>query len=227
VALLVSGGHTLLLHVPTWGDYRLLGETRDDAAGEAFDKVAKMIGLPYPGGRPLSELAESGDPTAFALPRPMLRGSQRPGDDDWFDMSFSGLKTAVLLQVREVEAAGEMEARRADVAASFQAAVVDLLASKTMRAVEYTGCSRVLLGGGVSANRRLRGEMAHRLGHDGRLFLSSPRLAMDNGAMVARAGRFRLDRRETAPLDATASPTLAFPGLRRLHADDTGFAPAT
>jgi N6-L-threonylcarbamoyladenine synthase len=215
VALLVSGGHTLLLHVPAWGEYRLLGETRDDAAGEAFDKVAKMLGLPYPGGRPLSELARSGDGGVFGLPRPMLRRDQRPGDDDYFDMSFSGLKTAVLLEVERLEREGTRASRRADLAASFQAAAVDVLVTKTMRAVEYTGCSRVLLGGGVSANRHLRAEMAARLGPAGRLFVSSPRLAMDNGAMVARAGRFRLDRGEVAPLDATASPTLAFPGLVR------------
>lgn len=215
IALLVSGGHTLLLHVPEWGRYLLLGETRDDAAGEAFDKVAKLLGLPYPGGRPLSDLAESGDPTAFDFPRPMLRGRAVPGSPDWYDMSFSGLKTAVLLVVREAEAAGTLEARRADIAASFQAAVVDLLVAKTMRAVREADCPRVLLGGGVSANRPLQEAMRSALGADGRLFRSSPRLAMDNGAMVARAGRFRLDRREFAAPDATARPDLPFPGLIR------------
>lgn len=215
VALLVSGGHTLLIHVPEWGRYTLLGETRDDAAGEAFDKVAKLLGLPYPGGRPLSELAASGDPRAFPFPRPMIRGNQTPDDDGWYDMSFSGLKTAVLQTVDGLRAEGVLEARRADVAASFQDAVVDVLVTKTLRAVEDVGCRRVLLGGGVSANRRLREAMAHRLGASGRLFHSSPRLAMDNGAMVARAGRFRLDRGEVADPDLTARPDLPFPGLAR------------
>lgn len=215
VALLVSGGHTLLIHVPEWGRYTLLGETRDDAAGEAFDKVAKLLGLPYPGGRPLSELAASGDATAFPFPRPMVRGNQSPGDDDWYDMSFSGLKTAVLQTVQTLAASDRLEARRADVAASFQDAVVDVLVTKTLRAVDDLGCRRVLLGGGVSANRTLREVMAERLGADGRVFRSSPRLAMDNGAMVARAGRFRLDRGDVAPPDLTARPDLPFPGLVR------------
>ncbi|MBT8403906.1 MAG: tRNA (adenosine(37)-N6)-threonylcarbamoyltransferase complex transferase subunit TsaD [Gemmatimonadetes bacterium] len=215
VALLVSGGHTLLLYVSEWGRYELLGETRDDAAGEAFDKVAKLLGLPYPGGRPLSDLAQSGDPTAFRLPRPMLRRDQRPGTPAWYDMSFSGLKTAVLLALRELEAEGEFEARRADLAASFEAAVVDVLVSKTLRAVEERGCRRVLMGGGVSANRRLRAEMAVRLGDGGRVIVSSPRLAMDNGAMVARAGRFHLDRGSGARAEPHARPDLPFPGLRR------------
>ena len=214
VALLVSGGHTLLLHVTEWGRYELLGETRDDAAGEAFDKVAKLLGLPYPGGRPLSDLATHGDPSSFAFPRPMLRRDQRPGDSDFYDMSFSGLKTAVGLALRELEADGSLEARRADVAASFEAAVVDVLVSKTLRAVDALDCRRVLIGGGVSANRRLRSEMEARLGESGRVIVSSPRLAMDNGAMVARAGRFHFDR-GVADLQGSARPDLPFPGLRR------------
>ncbi|HSG48255.1 MAG TPA: tRNA (adenosine(37)-N6)-threonylcarbamoyltransferase complex transferase subunit TsaD [Longimicrobiales bacterium] len=215
VALLVSGGHTLLLHVRNWGDYLLLGETRDDAAGEAFDKVAKMLGLPYPGGPQVSRLALEGDASAIRLPRPMLSGNQRPGDPDYYDVSFSGLKTAVLNTVRELEEAETLERHRADVAASFQEAVVDVLVSKTLRAVEETGCRRVLLGGGVSANRRLREEMSRRLGPDGMVFWASPRLSLDNGAMVARAGLFRLQRGERAPLDVNASANLPFPGLVR------------
>jgi N6-L-threonylcarbamoyladenine synthase len=215
VGLLVSGGHTLLLWVPEWGRYELLGETRDDAAGEAFDKVAKLLGLPYPGGRPLSELATEGDPEAFAFPRPMLRSNQGPGDRDYFDMSFSGLKTAVLQTVRELESAGRLDARRADVAASFQAAVVELLVEKTMRAVAHVDCPHVLLGGGVSANRPLREAMSRRLGATGRVSRSSPRLAMDNGAMIARAGRFHLDRGLVVDPNLTARPDLPFPGLRR------------
>lgn len=215
VALLVSGGHTLLLHARSWGDYLLLGETRDDAAGEAFDKVAKMLGLPYPGGPQVSKLALEGDASAIRLPRPMLSGNQRPGDADYYDVSFSGLKTAVLNRVRELEAAGTLDRHRADVAAAFQEAVVDVLVSKTLRAVEETGCRRVVLGGGVSANGRLREEMARRLGADGRVYWASPRLSLDNAAMVARAGLFRLQRGERAPLDVNASANLPFPGLVR------------
>jgi N6-L-threonylcarbamoyladenine synthase len=214
VALLVSGGHTLLLHAVAWGEYRLLGATRDDAAGEAFDKVAKLLGLPYPGGPALERLAESGDPARHRLPRPMLRRNQRPGERDYYDFSFSGLKTAVVELVAGLEARGELDAQRAHVAAAFQEAAVDVLASKTLRAVEETGCRRVLLGGGVSANRALREEIARRLGAEGRLLHASPRLSLDNGAMVARAARFRYDRGEIAAMDGSASAALAFPGLR-------------
>ena len=213
VALLVSGGHTLLLHATAWGEYRLLGQTRDDAAGEAFDKVAKLLGLPYPGGPEIQRLAASGDPGRHRLPRPMLARNQRPGSDDFYDFSFSGLKTAVVELVRSLEAAGRLDDERAHVAAAFQEAVVDVLATKTMRAVEQTGCARVLVGGGVSANRPLREELVRRLGAGGRLFVSTPRLALDNGAMVARAARFRFERGEVAAEDASASASLPFPGL--------------
>jgi N6-L-threonylcarbamoyladenine synthase len=218
VALLVSGGHTLLLHAPEWGRYALLGETRDDAAGEAFDKVAKLLGLPYPGGPEVARLARRGDPTAIRFPRPMLSRSQRPGDPDYYDMSFSGLKTAVLTRVQELEARGMLAERRADVSAGFQEAAVDLLVSKTLRAVEATGCPRVLLGGGVSANHRLQEAMRAGLGSRGRLFVASPRLSTDNGAMVARAGLFHLERGEVAPPDADARANLPFPGLYRVPA---------
>jgi N6-L-threonylcarbamoyladenine synthase len=213
VALLVSGGHTLLLHATQWGRYTLLGETRDDAVGEAFDKVAKTLDLPYPGGPAVQRLATEGSPRAFHFPRPMLRRDQRPEQDDYYDFSFSGLKTAVATQVEALRADGELEARRADVAASCQDAAVDVLVSKTLRAVHETGCSRVLLGGGVSANAHLRQQMAARLGAGGRIFRASPRLSLDNGAMVARAGRFRLARGEVAPPELSASATLSFPGL--------------
>ncbi len=213
VALLVSGGHTMLLHVPAWGEYELLGQTRDDAAGEAFDKVAKLLDLSYPGGPAIQALAEMGDPSRHALPRPMLRGSQAPGDSDYYDFSFSGLKTAVVNLVNELGANGTLEEERHHVAASFQAAAVDVLASKTMRAVEEKDCRRVLVGGGVSANRRLKVEMANRLGSEGRLFFASPRLSMDNGAMVARAALFRLERGEVASWDVSADANLPFPNL--------------
>ena len=201
VALLVSGGHTLLLFAPEWGRYRLLGETRDDAAGEAFDKVGKILGLPYPGGPAVETLAEKGDPELHSLPRPMLRSNQRPGDSDYFDFSFSGLKTAAAMMVKELEDTGRL--------------AVDVLASKTMRAVEETGCRRVLLGGGVSANRSLRAEIEKRLAGDGRVFYASPRLSLDNGAMVARAGLFHLQREEARALDISADANLPFPGLLR------------
>jgi len=213
VALLVSGGHTLLLWVPEWGDYRLIGQTRDDAAGEAFDKVAKMLGLPYPGGPAVSKLALEGDPKAVPLPRPMLNRSQQLGDADYFDVSFSGLKTAVLNAMARLESEGVLDRHRADVAAAFQEAVVDVLVTKTMRAVEATGCQRVLLGGGVSANRRLREEFGERLHPDGALFHASPRLSVDNAAMIARAGLFRYQQRDIAAGDITASPNFPFPGL--------------
>ena len=218
IALLVSGGHTLLLHTEAWGGYTLLGETRDDAAGEAFDKVAKMLGLPYPGGPQLEKLARTGDPRRHRLPRPMLRANQRPDGSDYYDFSFSGLKTAVVELKRRLEEAGTLEAELAHVASGFQEAAVDVLAAKTMRAVKATGCNRVLLGGGVSANGRLREELQLRLGEEGRLFLASPRLSLDNGAMVARAARFRYDQGQVAHFDITAAADLPFPGLRRRSA---------
>ena len=213
IGLLVSGGHTLLLHAREWGRYRLLGATRDDAAGEAFDKVAKLLGLPYPGGPAIERLAAEGDPESFRLPRPLLRGGQDAEDAGYYDFSFSGLKTAVVELVRRLESEKALEAARADVARAFQDAAVDVLVSKTIRAVETTGCDRVLLGGGVSANRALRSAMAERLGPEGQLFHASPRLSLDNGAMVARAARFRFDRGEVGDSAGSASASLPFPGL--------------
>jgi len=211
----VSGGHTLLLNVPEWGRYELLGETRDDAVGEAFDKVGKLLGLPYPGGPAIEKLAREGDVKRFGLPRPMLHGRQTPEDDDFYDFSFSGLKTAVATLVRTIEREGTLERDRASVAAAFQDAAVDVLVSKTLRAVDRTDCPRVLLGGGVSANRALREAMATRLGPAGRVFFASPRLSLDNGAMVARAGLFRWERGERAAPDASADAAMPFPGLTR------------
>ena len=220
VALLVSGGHTILLYAPAWGEYHLLGQTRDDAAGEAFDKVAKLLDLSYPGGPAVQALAEGGDSKKFALPRPMLRRNQKPADRDFYDFSFSGLKTAVANVVGRLEASGTLEEEKQNVAASFQAAAVDVLASKTLRAVQQTGCRRVLLGGGVSANRPLRGEIRERLGQDGRLFVASPRLSMDNGAMIAKAALFRLGRGEVGSPEVSADASLPFPNLMpRSHQD--------
>ena len=218
VALLVSGGHTLLLHVPEWGTYHWLGQTRDDAAGEAFDKVARLLGMPYPGGPAIEAAASRGDEKRYRFPRPMLRRNQHPGDDDFYDFSFSGLKTAVVTVVREIEEDRPLDPERENVAASFQAAVVDVLTEKTMRAVEEMDCPRVLLGGGVAANGRLREALATRLEPDGVLLNASPRLSLDNGAMVARAGAFRLGRGEIASLDASPDPNLPFPGLLKAFA---------
>jgi N6-L-threonylcarbamoyladenine synthase len=215
VALLVSGGHTLLLHAEAWGRYRLLGETRDDAAGEAFDKIAKSLDLPFPGGPHIERAARQGAAGRHRFPRPMLRRDQRPGDPDYYDFSFSGLKTAVAGTVERLRLDERLEEERPHVAAAFQAAVVDVLVSKTLRAVEETGCPRVLIGGGVSANRPLRDEMARRLGPGGRVFHASPRLSTDNGAMVARAAHFHLSRGAVGDLHLTADAALPFPGLVR------------
>jgi N6-L-threonylcarbamoyladenine synthase len=207
VALLVSGGHTMLLWVPEWGEYELLGETRDDAAGEAFDKVAKILGLGYPGGPVIQKTAQDGNPQAYDFPRPMLH--------DGYDFSFSGLKTAVLTRVRELEKAGTLAPETANVAASFQRAVVDVLVGKTMRAVAEKNCARVVLGGGVAASRALRDGLQQALGAAGELYYPSLRLATDNGAMIARAAQFHFQRGEVAGLDFTARADMTFPGLRR------------
>jgi N6-L-threonylcarbamoyladenine synthase len=215
VGLLVSGGHTMLLWVPEWGCYELLGETRDDAVGEAFDKVAKILGLGYPGGPAIQRVAAAGNPKAFAFPRPMLASSQVPHDDDYYSFSFSGLKTAVLTRVRELESRGELDdARRADVAASFQSAAVAVLVAKVMRAVREKDCARVVLGGGVAASRALRAALASAL-DGGELFAPSIRLATDNAAMIARAALYHLERGSTASLDSTARSDLPFPGMTR------------
>ncbi|HEX7118067.1 MAG TPA: tRNA (adenosine(37)-N6)-threonylcarbamoyltransferase complex transferase subunit TsaD [Longimicrobiales bacterium] len=215
VGLLVSGGHTMLLWVPEWGRYELLGETRDDAAGEAFDKVAKILGLGYPGGPVIQRVAQDGDPNAHVFPRPMLAANQREDDPQYYDFSFSGLKTAVLTRVRQLEAEGRLAAEVPNLAASFQAAAVDVLVAKTMRAVEAKRCRRVLIGGGVAASRALRAGLSDALGPDGALFHPSPRLATDNGAMIARAARFHWERGDRAGLDVTARADLPFPGLER------------
>ena len=214
VALLVSGGHTLLLHATAWGRYQLLGRTRDDAAGEAFDKVARLLGLPYPGGAPLEALATEGDPERYSFPRPLLASSGKPGATEALDFSFSGLKTAVATQVGELEANGGLGAERAHVAASFQAAVNDVLATRAAQAVERTGTDRILVAGGVSANSALRRELRRRHPPEVRLFHATPRLSVDNGAMVARAAAFRLGLGESSDLDLSADASLPFPGLR-------------
>ena len=218
VGLLVSGGHTMLVWVPEWGTYDLLGETRDDAAGEAFDKVAKILGLGYPGGPVIQRVAADGNPKAHPFPRPMLASNQTPGAADYYGFSFSGLKTSVLTRVRQVEAEGPLEAEVPNLAASFQAAVVDVLVGKTMRAVQQKKCPRVVIGGGVAASKALREGLAAALGEKGELYYPSLRLATDNAAMIARAAAFRLTRGEFAGLELTARADLPFPGLQRRSA---------
>lgn len=196
VALLVSGGHTMLIDVRDFGDYEILGQTLDDAAGEAFDKTAKMLGLPYPGGPELAALAEHGDPSRYDLPRPMLN---RPG----LDFSYSGLKTAVMLKVRAAGAAGMDDAARADLASAFQEAVVDTLAAKSLRAVEQVGRERLVVAGGVGANRRLRERLRDGMaGAGGRVYYPRIEFCTDNGAMIAYTGWLRL-RAGLASDDAT------------------------
>jgi N6-L-threonylcarbamoyladenine synthase len=201
VALIVSGGHTVLLDVPEWGRYRLLGQTRDDAAGEAFDKVASMLGLGFPGGPAIERLAQGGR-DRYGFPRPMI--------NDGFDFSFSGLKTAVL---RAVRGSSNPEGDTADLAASFQTAVLDVLARKVSAAIDLTGYRTALLGGGVACNRALAQRVAGELTGRARVAVASPRLNADNAAMIARAGWFHLSRGETSDHYLDADPRLPWPGL--------------
>ncbi|HWM28685.1 MAG TPA: tRNA (adenosine(37)-N6)-threonylcarbamoyltransferase complex transferase subunit TsaD [Woeseiaceae bacterium] len=183
LALLVSGGHTMLVGVDGLGQYRLLGTTLDDAVGEAFDKTAKLLGLGYPGGPALARLAEQGDPNAFAFPRPMLN---QPG----LDFSFSGLKTAVMLQVRASESRGALDRERAGIAASFQRAAIDTLVTRSLRAARQERSRRIVVAGGVGANVLLRTALSQKF--DGKVFYPRPEFCTDNGAMIAIAGSLRL-----------------------------------
>jgi len=206
LALVASGGHTCIIECADDGKYRLLGQTRDDAAGEAFDKVAKLIGLPYPGGPSIEKDAAAGDSQAIDLPRPMIDGKN-------LDFSFSGLKTAVLYFVREQGPLAQDDstkgATRADLSASFQAAVVDVLIRKLKLAVRRTGIRTVVLAGGVVANRSLRARIADELGLDAaHLHIPPLEHCVDNGAMVASAGYFQLLRGERADTTLNADPSL-------------------
>lgn len=197
VALLVSGGHTLLVDVAGVGRYTILGESIDDAAGEAFDKTAKLMGLPYPGGPHLAKLAEQGREGLYRFPRPMC---DRPG----LDFSFSGLKTHAATAIRAADAS---ESVRADIARAFQEAVVDTLAIKCQRALEQVGRKRLVVAGGVSANSRLREQLKalmSRLG--GEVFYPRPAFCTDNGAMIAYAGWQRLKAGETEALSIGVRP---------------------
>ncbi len=201
VVLLVSGGHTMLIEMRDRGDYRLLGATVDDAAGEAFDKVARYLGLGYPGGPAIDAISELGDPTAIAFPRAMS------GADDGYDFSFSGLKTAVINHVRK-----NPDVSTEDVAASFQEAVVDVLVTKARRAVHEVGAKGLCIGGGVAANTSLRSRILDVCVEDEiGAFIPGRSMCTDNAAMVAAAATFRFVTDGPSPLDLGAVPNLALP----------------
>ena len=209
VALLVSGGHTQLVRVDSVGRYELLGESIDDAAGEAFDKTAKLLGLDYPGGAALARLALKGTPNRFAFPRPM---TDRPG----LDFSFSGLKTFAANTLHQVmQEEGELtEQSKADIAYAFQEAVVDTLAIKCKRALKQTGLKRLVIAGGVSANKQLRqtlAELMQQLG--GEVFYPQPQFCTDNGAMIAYAGFLRLKQGQQQDLAIEVRPRWAMTEL--------------
>jgi N6-L-threonylcarbamoyladenine synthase len=201
LALLVSGGHTQLVEVGEVGRYRIIGQTLDDAAGEAFDKVARLLGLPYPGGPALAALAAHGDPAAFAFPRP-LKGQG-------LDFSFSGLKTAARLALEAAAHDGQRleDSVRANLAASFQAAIVDTLVAKCARGLSETGLTRLVVAGGVGANRDLRAALAQLGAESGmRVYYPRPALCTDNGAMIAYAGACRITGAKSAGLRIIARP---------------------
>ena len=209
VALLVSGGHTMLIEVRAIGSYRLLGETRDDAAGEAFDKTAKLLGLPYPGGPELARLAEHGTPGVFSFPRPML---DRPG----LEFSFSGLKTAVVHALRGREVT---ETVRADVAEAVQLSIVETLTAKALRALEQTGLDTLVVSGGVSANRRLRSRLTEAARREGaRVYYPRIEFCTDNAAMIAVAGLARLKAGQHDGLDIQARARWPLESLQPLAA---------
>ena len=198
VCLVVSGGHSHLVTVNDYGNYTLLGQTADDAAGEAFDKAARVLGLPYPGGPHLGELAKGGDPNYLPLPRPKTEGK--------YDFSFSGLKTAFINACHNMEQKGQALQKK-DLAASYQQAIVDCLCDKTILAAKDSGLKNLCLAGGVSANKLLRRQMAAQAKAYGiNLYMPAIELCTDNAAMIASAAYYR--RGETAPLDLNAVPSL-------------------
>ena len=211
VALLVSGGHTQLVKVTAIGQYELLGESLDDAAGEAFDKAAKMMGLDYPGGPLVAKLAEQGDRTRFRFPRPM---TDRPG----LDFSFSGLKTFTLNTVNDHKVDGVLaDQTRADIAAAFEDAVVETLTIKCKRALQQTGLKQLIIAGGVSANQRLRDRLELMVAKEhAALFYARPKFCTDNGAMIAYAGCQRLLAGQSSDLVIEAKPRWAMDLLERL-----------
>lgn len=209
IALLVSGGHTLLVEVKGLGQYRILGESLDDAVGEAFDKTAKLLGLGYPGGPQLAKLAEAGDPARFRLPRPML---DRPG----LEFSFSGLKTAVLHLLKQVQLDDQT---RADIARAFEEAVVETLTEKCHRALAQTGDTRLVVAGGVGANQRLRKRLREMATASGaRVYYPRPAYCTDNGAMIAQVGALRLAEGRRAPCAIEARARWSLEELRPVAA---------
>jgi len=215
LCLLVSGGHTQLIHVKKLGDYHLLGESIDDAAGEAFDKTAKMLGLSYPGGPELSRLATRGDASAVSLPRPML---DRPN----LDFSFSGLKTAAITRFKGFDGTDSQRTQfKADLAASFEQAVVDVLIGKSRKALKQTRLKRLVISGGVSANRKLR-QAADDLqqGLDVEVFYPRLEFCTDNGAMIALAGAQRLVRGESEALSIDVKPRWPLESLAGFDVSD-------
>jgi N6-L-threonylcarbamoyladenine synthase len=209
VALLVSGGHTLLLDVMNWGHYRLVGRTLDDAAGEAFDKVAKLLGLEYPGGPAIERLAAGGRPDRFNFPRPML-GELGGDGPNRYNFSFSGLKTAVR---RAVQQSDDLERDRADIARGFQDAAIDVLVAKTAALADELEYGAAIIGGGVACNRALAEALRRRLAGTARVSVASPRLNTDNAAMIAAAGAWRLARGERSGLSLEPRDDLPIPGL--------------
>ncbi|MGH2795691.1 MAG: tRNA (adenosine(37)-N6)-threonylcarbamoyltransferase complex transferase subunit TsaD [Actinomycetota bacterium] len=202
IALIVSGGHTMITALPEHGRFEILGSTIDDAAGEAFDKIARFIGLGFPGGPAIDKLSQGGNPNAYRFPRAMMK-------DDSYDFSYSGLKTAVIRWIRERQEAGE-EIDAEDLAASFQEAIVDVQIAKTLRAAEERNIGTVIVVGGVAANSRLRSRMSEEGSKRG-LTVVTPSLVLctDNGAMIAAAGMRRLALGESTPLDVSANPNMA------------------
>lgn len=213
VALLVSGGHTQLVKVDNVGEYELLGESIDDAAGEAFDKTAKLLGLDYPGGAALAKLAEKGTPERFHFPRPM---TDRPG----LDFSFSGLKTFAANTINaNLNESGELdEQTRCDIAHAFQQAVIDTLLIKCRRALQQTGYKRLVIAGGVSANKQLREDLAELMKQiGGDVFYPRPQFCTDNGAMIAYAGFLRLKNGEQTDLAVSVKPRWAMTDLSAIE----------
>ncbi|MCK5147074.1 tRNA (adenosine(37)-N6)-threonylcarbamoyltransferase complex transferase subunit TsaD [bacterium] len=203
VTLLVSGGHTQLIHVPRWGTYHIMGRTRDDAAGEAFDKVAKLLGLGYPGGPKIEQAARAGNEKYTRFPRAFL-------DKDRFDFSFSGLKTSVMLHVRKMEQA-DVEKNTPNICASFQKAVTDVLVKKTISAAQAAGVDQITMAGGVAVNGALQEQM--RIEASSRkmsLYVPTPSFCTDNGAMVACAGHYYLSAGHNSPLCLAPQPSLNF-----------------
>jgi len=203
IALVVSGGHTMIIHTKEFGEYELLGRTRDDAAGEAYDKVAKMIGLPYPGGPEIEKQAKTGDPNAFHFPRSMK--------NQGLDFSFSGLKTAVLYTLSELnpETGQAPEDKIPDLCASFQAAVLEVLVKKTVKAAQQVGAKLVTVSGGVSCNRALREQLQHSCQSVGVDFsVCSPHLSTDNAAMIGYVALHKHLRGQHSELDCDVNPNL-------------------